>query len=289
MGFQDFGKQSGECPLCGKQKLDVTRKPNGRGYWVSCWVCEVNGITGAEYLAELAEAVGCAPYELIDDAPLHLDFLLDVPRAAGREPERLPSRAAIESWQARLLASNGPLRYLTKRRGLTVETLTAFGVGYDARRGELIFPAFVGDRVVYAYRRRPRDGAQMVAMSGRPRGEAIYPDLPACGALALVGGELDALTGRQLGLRAVTVSGCSLPDPALPHFATRIVYVMFDVGEERAADTAAGKLSDVGARARVVRLGLLGLPDKADLNDYVRQGGTARELKTLIRRERGQA
>jgi len=35
-----------------------------------------------------------------------------------------------------------------------------------------------------------------------------------------------------------------------------------------------------------VRLARLGLPDKADLNDFYCQGGTRRDVERLIKRER---
>jgi hypothetical protein len=119
----------------------------------------------------------------------------------------------------------------------------------------------------------------MIACGG-PR--QPYPDLPPHGALCLVAGEIDALTGRQMRLRAVTVSGCALPDHALPKFAGRTVFVLFDVGEEVAAETVAVKLRSVRAIAHGVTWPP-GLPAKTDLNDwFVKEGGTADKLRALI-------
>jgi hypothetical protein len=185
-----------------------------------------------------------------------------------------PSLATVEGWHSALLSSGDPFRYLTEQRELTLDTLHAYKIGWDRERGDLTFPAFEGERVVYLYRRKPVDGAQVIAMGGQ---RPPYPDMPASRALCLVAGELDALSGRQLGLNAVTVSGCSLPDHLVPRFAGRVVYVMFDVGEELAAANVADKLRVVGATVYIVRLSALFspefLPDQFDLNDLIRDDG----------------
>jgi hypothetical protein len=274
-------KFSGECPVCGKPKLDVTRKPAGRPgppWWIQCFACP----DGTEYTAALREVVG-VPYSLIAEDPLtHLGPWLDRPRKVTDAPAP-PSAETVQGWHSALLSSSEPLSYLTERRGLTLDTLRRACVGWDRDCGDLTFPAFADDRIVYLYRRKPLDGASMIAMGG-PR--PIYPDLPG-GALALVAGEIDALTGRQIGLNAVTVSGRSLPNHTVHRFVGRTVYVCFDVGEEREAKRAAQKLGAAGIRSYVVDLAELGLPDKGDLNDYVRNGGTKSAVVDLIRRARG--
>jgi hypothetical protein len=247
-----------------------------------CFSCEADGLDRDGYNAALREH-GVAPWRLKKG-----DFSqLGEPSGRGRansQPPEAPSFGSVCGWNERLLYSPEPLAYLMQRRGLSLETLCEYKVGWDG--SDLIFPALDGQRVTYVYRRRPIDGAQMMAMGG-PR--VPYPDLPPHGALCLVAGEIDALSGRQIGLRAVTVCGCSLPDHALPYFAGRTVYLMFDVGEERAAERIAHRLQRVGTRASMVRLAALGLPAKADLNDAVRGGIRACEIRALIREGRRSA
>jgi hypothetical protein len=245
--------------------------------------------TRAECLANISELLDCQPYQLLDPksglsrlAPWRASM-------SGRLRDRVvapPSVEQVEGWHSALFASSEPLAYLTERRGLTLDVLKQARVGWDQSRGDLVFPAFADGTATYLYRRKPVDGAHIVAMGG-PR--QPYPDVPTRGALALVGGELDALSGRQIGLRAVTVSGCSLPDHAVQHFVGRTVYIMFDVGEEGPAEAVVSKLRAAGGQAVCVRLALLGLPYKGDLNDAVRSGITPSAIAALIRNERRDA
>lgn len=284
--LQVSGKYTGECPVCGKEdKLDVTREPNGRSWWVQCWTCEANGIVGAAYLAEVAEAVGCRPYELKQDPLMHLGFLLDA--APSGPPSPLPANWLIEAWRERLFASDKPLLYLTERRKLALPILRRHKVGYDAGRDVLTFPVYAGGELVNVLRRRPRDGAQMITMTARPR-DVPYPDMPRGTWQLLVAGELDALTGRGLRLPTVTVCAVGLPDHVIPQFVGRPTAVMFDVGEERAAERVVAKLRAAGGRAQAVRLERLGLSNKADLNDLHRlRGEAARQtVLELVREER---
>jgi hypothetical protein len=207
-------------------------------------------------------------------------------RAQGRA-KPLPSIGEVGGWASALLSSDAPLDYLHKHRQLIPHVLTKYSVGWDVDRGDLTFPVFEAGEVVQLYRRKPVDGAKMRAARGRPR--PPYPDTPFGRVLCLVGGEIDALTGRQIGLNAVTVSGCSLPLHAVERFAGRSVCVMFDVGEELAQVSAVAKLKNVAARVYDVRLAELGLPHGADLNDAYSAGIGANEIKQLIKEARRNA
>jgi hypothetical protein len=240
------------------------------------------------------EAIGAAPNEggnLLALGPAYpglAPYFDGTPARRRGEPKPLPSPAQIDGWASALLSSGEPLAYLLERRKLSLPIVCRYLLGWDRTRGDLTFPVFSGQLrrgVVNLYRRKPADGANMRALRGWPR--APYPNLPARRWLLLVAGEIDALTGRQLGFPAVTVSGCALPDHSLPLFRNRVVYVMFDAGrEEEAAERVAAKLSEAGAIAYVIRLSRLGLAEDADLNDYSREGGSSEELVQLIKDER---
>jgi hypothetical protein len=174
-----------------------------------------------------------------------------------------------------------------------------FYVGFDRSTGDLTLPAFAGDayrrdchgieaidgEIVGELRRRPVDGAKVRAIRGHPR--APYPNLPATGPLLLVAGELDALTGRQLGLPAVTVSGAKLPEHSEHAFRGRTVAVLFDAGpEEAAAQKIVQRLRAAGGRAWAVRLSRLGFRDDYDLNDWLRDGASPEDVRRFINDER---
>lgn len=76
-------------------------------------------------------------------------------RRGGAKP--LPSVAQINEWHDRLMATTGPLRYLTKRRGLSLEVIEAARIGWDGAR--LIFPMCDGpDSLALVKMRAPRSG-----------------------------------------------------------------------------------------------------------------------------------
>jgi hypothetical protein len=279
-------KQTGVCPVCGKNNLDVTLKPNGRGNWVSCWSCEAAGLTGAEFLAELAEAVGCRPYQLIEDGPTFLADYLNGSVVTARVPAPLPSEATIAGLRSRLLSSRRPLAWL-RRRGISEATVHQFELGFNG--GAIVFPVRdeAGELVNVRFRLLdPEADPKVRGLYGRRA--QLYPDVPEDGPILLAAGELDALLARQRGLPAVTTTcGARLPDQLAPRLAGRRVAVVYDVGEERAAETTAAKLRAAGGEAWAVPLGL---PKKGDdLTDwFVKYGRTARELSVLCRRGKSQ-
>jgi hypothetical protein len=294
VAYPDNGaKTLGTCPVCGKPKLDVTRKARG-GHWVSCWSCEASGLVGREYLTALLDAIGAKPNQggqLLHEGPAFepLRAWLDGQRVARSARISLPSIGAARGWAAALGMEDGAhaLTYLTEQRGISLRRLLRYSVGWDRDGGDLTFPTIAGGAVVNLYRRKPLDSAKMRAARGVQR--QPYPDLPVRSWWLLVAGELDALTGRMYGLPAVTVSGKRLPKRWVPVFAKRPTAVMFDVGEEPQAERVVRLLLAAGGTAWVVRLALLGLPEDGDLNDYHRAGGSIADLRKLISSERRRA
>jgi hypothetical protein len=273
------------CDVCA-HSADATWKRDRYGEWR--WHVG-NAFTlrcpkGGDCLRTIAEALGTTAPKLKDDPLSYLGPWL----TSGGEREEAAGHLAISvdavdvrRWHCDLLTTEHALSYLTITRGLSRDIIIAAKVGFDQVPGVLTFPAFdASGRPSYLYRRRPVAGAKMIACGG-PR--QPYPDMPPQGALCLVAGELDALTARQMGLRAVTVSGCSLPAHALPKFTGRVVYILFDVGEESAAHDVAQKLRGVASAVQVVDWPA-GLPEKTDLNDWVmHHGGTTDALRQLLR------
>lgn len=273
-------KHQGACPVCGRPKLDVTRRPGG-GWWVGCWRCTARGLSGGDYMRALAAAVGAPGGGALLENPLKYlrPWLHRAP--SRRTPEQLPSKATVDGWHSRLMASDEPLDYLTER-GLLTSTLVSYRLGWD---GEAItIPVFdASGELVNVRRRRLERGAKPIGLGGR--GSQLYPDMPPGRGVVLAAGEFDALLARQHGLPAVTTTcGARLPDHLVPALAGRRVAVVYDVGEDVAA-ASAEKLVAAGAEAWVVRLGLPREGD--DLTDwFVTYGRSRRELVALIRRER---
>lgn len=270
------------CAVCGHEADATYTDKLGRPEWLIGSHNIRCRERGGKCLVELAAHLGTTAPDLKNDPRPYLGSA----RGRRREgpPAPLPNGGTIDGWHSRLLATREPLAYLIDGRGLSLETVGRHRIGWDGRH--LTFPIFgAGGDLLNLQRRLPVDGAAMRGLFRR--GSQLYPDVPRRGPLLLVAGELDALLGRQHGLRAVTTTcGARVPDALLPPLAGRTVAIAFDVGEEAAAETTAAKLRVAGSEAWVVRLGLLGLPEKGDLSDYLRAEGSAAEVRTLVRDER---
>lgn len=279
------------CPDCKTDNLCVTRKPHrDSGILQNFYFCF--GCSGG--LNEVSEASGIPRSRLIGEWPLppELGPAVRSGRSAGRRGAAAPpSQAQVDGHHSALLASPEALAYLKEKRGLTVETIERYELGYDVDSNAIVIPVWDENGELDNLRRRFLDPRAKPKIIGRARPSQLYPDVPATGGLLLVAGEFDALIGRQLGLPSVTTTcGTTLPAHLAPRLAGRIVFVMYDVGESLAAKRTTETLRALGSQAAVVHLALLGLPNKGDLNDFYRLGGTAAEIKALCRRvERGNA
>jgi hypothetical protein len=292
------------CPLCGHPRADITARPDGGGYYISCWSCEADGLASGDWLRSVAEAVG-APGGgvLLADPERWLAPYLNGVSRRGR-PAELPSLAMITGWHEALMSNRQALDRLRNRYGLRRVTLSHYTVGYAEQGAPGMYreyPAFtlpvfnsLGELVNVRKRfwpQQPRDEhgkrIKYVGMAGR--GAQLYPDVPADSAL-LVAGEFDALVGRWLLVNAVsTTCGAKLPErlaAELVQSAPRVA-VMYDVGEDQAAERAVEVLLAAGASAAWV----VHLPLKrkgADLSTWHSAGRKRPALLQLIEHSRSQ-
>lgn len=49
---------NGDCPICGKRKLNVRKKPHGPGRWVPCWVVSSGHVRAASEPRQAFEVSG---------------------------------------------------------------------------------------------------------------------------------------------------------------------------------------------------------------------------------------
>lgn len=287
-------KHIGTCPRCeGPGCLTVEPRPSERGWWVNCWKAECP--TGGAYLRELAALTGAPSGGDILNNPLHwLAPYLDGPIAAGKEPDELPSTAALAGWQSRLF-SDVALDYLKDERKLTADTIREFGIGWDSDRHCYTFPVRdeQGGIVQLVRRRWPEPwvirGKRVPYKVLKGHGAQLYPQPLSEGGWLLVAGTLDAVLGRQHGLPTVTsICGTSFPEKWEPLVRGRRVYVMYDVGEEHTMNSRVSHLRAAGAEATPVRLNrLLRRGQGKDLSDALIGGRTKQDIIDLIKRERG--
>jgi len=275
------------CPGCGKTGNRLAYGDGGRPL-CKCWVCELDyvdalGITVEELLAEpwkyLAEyATGVGSHE--------------------RKPDALPNEAKVAGWASRLLAEPGLLQRLRRERGLTLETVKQFEIGWCAVKGGYTVPIRNGAGELVNVSWRAPKGQSLTLPSRRSKHRLagrtaelgmlpLYPDVPPSGPLLVTEGEPDTLLARQNGLPAVTgLLGKQWHSAWDLCIVGRRVAVAYDVAaEEEATKTVEHLLAAGAAEAWVVALGLPMRGD--DIGDwFLRYGKTADELRTLIKRAR---
>jgi hypothetical protein len=234
---------------------------------------------GGRCLARLGSALGIGEGATKEQIVSALKARGRKSRRAGAQP--LPSVEQINEWHERLLKSSGPLRYLTRRRGLTLDVIEAATIGWDGSR--LVFPMFDGDALAVVKTRAPRAGAQMRSWPGKDRDWPLYPaDVPD-GWVLLVAGELDALRARSAGLPGVSVTcgaGYWRDEWTAPLMGRRVV-VAFDNNEVEQARACVARLRAAGIKAHRLSLRKLGLRTaKGDLSDYLNNGGSVNPILT---------
>jgi hypothetical protein len=213
-------------------------------------------------------------------------------REGRRKVDPPPSIGLVGGWHSRLQTAEHQdvLRWLTDERGLTLETIKRYRLGYDGEA--VVFPVYdAAGSLVYVKRRywpspwfTNRKGKKVWKRTPDGVSAQLYPNMPRGAWLLLCEGELDALLARQHRLPAVTTTcGVQLPDELVPRFAGRDVAVAYDHGGQQAGARTAEKLRLGEARAWAVDLGLPN--DGDDLTDwFLTYGRTRARLIRLIRR-----
>ena len=199
----------------------------------------------------------------------------------------------VESWQIYKdnLKSNGKLmNMLRERRGLTDLTIDKYHLGFSG--DGVRYPVFIFGELcdVRTYdpdmkpKMRSKKGATTLVF---PFDDWYNDDRPTL----LVGGENDALIGRQLGFNSVTFTGGEGAVPApmfLNMFAGKTVYLCYDtdLAGKKGAQRVAFLLKEVGATVFIVDLtpiGLTGDKSDKDLSDaYLKHGLTYAQMEDVI-------
>jgi hypothetical protein len=271
------------CPVCGDGNADATYKRDryGRLRWfVGCKSvkCEADP---SDWLRRFAEKVGTpgGGAVLSDPRP----YLVGLPSrrrsvAAGRVPE-LPSEAKFAGWARRLLSSPEPLSYLIDERGLSLDLIERYEIGWDGKR--LTFPMYEGGELVAYKTREPRAGAQMRSCRGAGRRWPLYPE-PEGSWVILTAGELDALRVLEAGLPAcsVTLGAGKWREDWTPALRGRRVVVAFDNNETVQAMERTEALRGAGIDAVQLELRRLGLRSRnGDLSDFLNGGSSPSRLR----------
>lgn len=215
-------------------------------------------------------------------------------------------RAELRLWDEDR-ASEGHLRFLMDKRGLSPETITAnrLGLEYSKREEDwrILIPVILDGKVINVrrYKMNAEPGDKMRSLQGHGSGAMLFgadmliqhPDAP----VLLCESELDCILANQEAVQedgtrlyvAVTGTGGAGNVPAnLDLLAGREVYIGYDADEagRKGASAVAKRLAELGTTAGVLDLTALGLdPDSGqDITDLLIQHGTAFDLAEAFER-----
>ncbi len=219
----------------------------------------------------------------------------------GKKPVALPQVQPIDERKVvelhrRLVdpSEGGALDYLLSERGLSLDTVEKYTLGWDGRR--ITIPVRDGSKVVDLRRCKPHctgDEPKVVSYARGYGGSRLYPSqaLGVAGPVLFCEGELDTLIALDRGLVAVTgTGGASTPPADLGKLAGRDVYVAYDCDEagRNGAEKLAAALRGAGA-AHVTVLDLTELgcapESREDVTDvFVKYNRTADDVRALMER-----
>ena len=186
--------------------------------------------------------------------------------------------ADAESWdsfEGLLLNSPKFMDILTNRRKLTIDTIKAARLGHGG--DGIRYPVFIFGDLVDIRTYNPDNEPKMKGTKGSTT--LMFPfdlwyadEQPTL----LVGGENDALVGRQLGFNAVTFTGGEGSVPSamfLNMFNGKTVYICYDMDDpgQKSMQSVAFRLKEVGATVFMLRLPLEGSKEDKDLSDFYRK------------------
>lgn len=197
--------------------------------------------------------------------------------------------ATIDGFHQVLLGSSKPLELLKTKRGLTMETIIEYKLGFDSDRFWIpIHDAEGGIVNVRKYKPGVKKDKMVPYAAGYNKAR-IFPvqHLSAAAVVVLTEGEMDCLVGRQYGFPAFTTTGGA--DTWLaeftPLFKGKVVYICFDADDagKKGAAKVARALAHVAERVYVVHLPLRGTSDEKDItNFFVDLGHTAEDFQALL-------
>lgn len=181
--------------------------------------------------------------------------------------------AIVDGFHSILLQSPTALEILHVKRGLNLETIKRFKLGWDSDR--ILIPIRGPDGSIVNVRKY-KYGAQkdkVIAWGPRYNRARLFPFENTTGEWVLLcEGEMDAMLAAQLGYPAVTATGGA--DTWLPEFNQQLkgkdVVICYDADQAglKGATATALKLAPHARTVKVVTLPLAGSKEEKDVTDY---------------------
>jgi hypothetical protein len=189
--------------------------------------------------------------------------------------EPLPSPSQIQRWCDELMSSKAALEAFVDARGLSLDAIAKFHIGYIPSKKRYSIPVYDSDGSlvdVRQYRLNARDKKnKMISVGGHGGAHLFLPDALEGDEIILTEGELDAIMARDQGFNSMThTSGAEQWQARWnPLFSGKKVYVCYD-GDDSGAKGARKTANGLLKFAREVYIVTLSLPNikKADITDF---------------------
>lgn len=212
-----------------------------------------------------------------------------------KKPEKfipLPSPSQIQRWQKNLMSDPDLLDDFIERRGLILDTIEKFQIGYESLRREPRFTIPIYDRDgilkdVRKYRPNTRDSKnKMISHTGHG-GKYLYPVQSLEEETIIIAeGELDALTLVQRGFAGLSAtSGTMGWDPTWgPLFKDKKVFICYDDDDagKRGARKVAENIRRHTPHVYIINLILPGIRNGDVTDFFVKSGKTRSDFLDLM-------
>lgn len=240
---------------------------------------------------------GCGEFKTVDQL-LKDEKEWDVPstssnfRSSSRKPKEEINESVVEGWHSALLSNSKRLNALMRQRGLSIETIENYELGWDQGAEAYTIPIRDSAGNISNVRRYQLDvpeGRRKIWSVDGMGTPTLYPvdqlDHPS---IMICEGEMDALLSIQKGIPAITRTGAAdVWQPSWSHaFSGKNVYVCHDMDTkgQRANTRIASAVRQYAKKIVVLKLPYPVTEDHGkDLTDYWMAGASRADFIELIR------
>jgi hypothetical protein len=280
----EIGEWGMHCPL----HHDATRSASlntETGLWF-CQVCEIGG--SVDDLIERMKEGGSNVAYFSDPSEI---------RTRRNGSSELPSEAKVKGWHSALLSNAPALAEFQSRRGLSLETLIQFEIGWSVDDKAYTIPIRDINRQIVNvrfYQLDPSDERRKIWSVMGHGTPTLYPIsiLEENSEIIVCEGELDALLTVQNGFPAVTRTGAAKVWREVWNdlFADKCVYVCHDMDDpgQLGNHKVMVSLKDIAAEVKIVMLPYRVIEKHGkDLTDYWLAGFSGSDFKDLLNDSKG--
>lgn len=268
------------------------------GLW-KCFGCSLSG-TIFQFIMKLEKVSFTEARKILEEfagATVSLDSKVKSDKPKADRPRINPELP--DKYLSNLLKTEKTLPWILEKKGLTLDTVKTYKLGFDGER--ITIPIYekgiLRNIRRYSRSKKPKMLSYHIKKDDKVDENWTYGEGRIFGAdeifsrlnetIFLHAGEWDKLLSSQHGFLAVTgtVGEETWKPEWTPLFKGRDVVIIYDMDDEgkRGSENAARNLIKVAASVKIIRLPLKGTKVEKDYSDYfLKKGGTIAGIKKLV-------